>query len=184
MNKRKLPEFVAELPEDFKQLLRSKLKQQDEGAYKKALRLFANNELGYDTIISANPREIDITAIFRERRRKEQTIKSIYEERREYYMSLKKIYSSEAAQKNLIDAGGYCATIENCVIVRIDYEQGGARQGGTVYENTKYSHFVWQLEGTLNSIKLRFPQMYELIAPYVPETIEDAKTDKTGCQCW
>ncbi len=182
-HKSRVPEPVVELPEDFKRLLRSKLKQQDKGAYKKALKLYADNELGYVTVINAKPGEIDITAIFREKeRRKQEAQKKLerWEERGRYWRSLEKIYSSEAAEKDIIQAGGYCAAIEEGVIVVIDHEQGNARQGGTVYENTKYNHFVWQLESTLAGIKRDFPEMYELLTPYLPATIEDAKTDKTG----
>lgn len=181
-HKRPVPELVVELPEDFKQMLRSKLKQQDEGSYKKALKLYADNELGYVTVINAKPGEIDISAIFREKeRRKQEAQKKLerWEERGRYWQSLEKIYSSETAEKDIITVGGYCAAIEEGVIVVIDHEPGNARQGGTVYENTKYAHFVWQLEGTFAKIKRDFPEMYELLTPYIPATIEDAKTDKT-----
>lgn len=185
-NKRKQPEIVVELPVDFKRLLRSKLKQQDYGTYKKALKLYADNELGYATVLNAKPREIDITAIFQEKeriRQEKRKRKALWEERCLFFRELEKIYSSEKARKDIVDAGGYCAAIENDVIVIIDYEQGYARQGGTVYENTKYSHFVWQLLGTLEKIKKDYPQMYEQIEPYIPATIEDSKTDKTGIAC-
>lgn len=185
-NKRKQPEIVVELPEDFKRLLRSKLKQQDYGAYKKALKLYADNELSYATVLNAEPREINITAIFQEKeriRREERRHKTLWEERSLFFRELEKIYSSEKARNDMVHTGGYCAAIENNVIVRIDHEQGNARQGGTVYENTKYSHFVWQLLGIMKEIKKDYPQMYEQIKPYIPATIEDSKTDKTGIAC-
>lgn len=152
---------IATLPAEFKELLRAKLKKQDEATYNEALRLFGRGLLGYVRVIGAAPGSIDIdeiTEAIRKAKRDEEERRALYEKERKYDAGLKWI--SEGKDY------GYYVGVDNAGVIRyICYESGDHRSGGPIYRNTPFGKFG-DFDSSIERIKAKAPDLYAKIAGY------------------
>lgn len=65
---------LTTIPDEFKELLRTKLKKQDDATYNKALSLFRCNLLGFDRVMKAALGSIDIDEIEETQRKADATM--------------------------------------------------------------------------------------------------------------
>lgn len=156
---------LTTIPGEFKELLRTKLKKQDDATYNKALSLFRYNLLGFDRVMKAAPGSIDIDEIEEAQRkaeRDEADRRAKYEKEREYDAELTWLYETD----NFQFTGGYYAGIDNTGIIRhICYESGDHRSGGPVYSNTPYGQFG-DFNTEMARVKAEVPALYAKIKEY------------------
>lgn len=156
---------LTTIPDEFKELLRTKLKKQDDATYNKALSLFRYNLLGFDRVMKAAPSSIDIDEIEETQRkagRDEADRRAKYEKEREYDAGLTWLYETD----NFQFTGGYYAGIDNAGIIRhICYESGDHRSGGPVYSNTPYGQFG-DFNTEMARVKAEAPALYAKIKEY------------------
>ena len=156
---------LTTIPDEFKELLRTKLKKQDDATYNKALSLFRYNLLGFDRVMKAAPGSIDIDEIEETQRkagRDEADRRAKYEKEREYDAGLTWLYETD----NFQFTGGYYAGIDNAGIIRhICYESGDHRSGGPVYSNTPYGQFG-DFNTEMAQVKAEAPALYAKIKEY------------------
>lgn len=156
---------LTTIPDEFKELLRTKLKKQDDATYNKALSLFRYNLLGFDRVMKAAPGSIDIDEIEETQRkaeRDEADRRAKYEKEREYDAGLTWLYETD----NFQFTGGYYAGIDNAGIIRhICYESGDHRSGGPVYSNTPYGQFG-DFNTEMARVKAEAPALYAKIKEY------------------
>lgn len=156
---------LTTIPDEFKELLRTKLKKQDDATYNKALSLFRYNLLGFDLVMKAAPGSIDIDEIEETQRkagRDEADRRAKYEKEREYDAGLTWLYETD----NFQFTGGYYAGIDNAGIIRhICYESGDHRSGGPVYSNTPYGQFG-DFNTEMARVKAEAPALYAKIKEY------------------
>lgn len=159
---------LTTIPDEFKELLRTKLKKQDDATYNKALSLFRCNLLGFDRVMKAAPGSIDIDEIEETQRkvgRDEADRRAKYEKEREYDAGLTWLYETD----NFQFTGGYYAGIDNAGIIRhICYESGDHRSGGPVYSNTPYGQFG-DFNTEMARVKAEAPALYAKIKEYRQE---------------
>lgn len=156
---------LTTIPDEFKELLRTKLKKQDDATYNKALSLFRCNLLGFDRVMKAAPGSIDIDEIEETQRkagRDEADRRAKYEKEREYDAELTWLYETD----NFQFTGGYYVGIDNAGIIRhICYESGDHRSGGPVYSNTPYGQFG-DFNTEMARVKAEAPALYAKIKEY------------------
>lgn len=156
---------LTTIPDEFKELLRTKLKKQDDATYNKALSLFRYNLLGFDRVMKAAPGSIDIDEIEETQRkagRDEADRRAKYEKEREYDAGLTWLYETD----NFQFTGGYYAGIDNAGFIRhICYESGDHRSGGPVYSNTPYGQFG-DFNTEMAQVKAEAPALYAKIKEY------------------
>lgn len=156
---------LTTIPDEFKELLRTKLKKQDDATYNKALSLFRYNLLGFDRVMKAAPGSIDIDEIEETQRkagRDEADRRAKSEKEREYDAGLTWLYETD----NFQFTGGYYAGIDNAGIIRhICYESGDHRSGGPVYSNTPYGQFG-DFNTEMAQVKTEAPALYAKIKEY------------------
>lgn len=156
---------LTTIPDEFKELLRTKLKKQDDATYNKALSLFRYNLLGFDRVMKAAPGSIDIDEIEETQRkagRDEADRRAKYEKEREYDAGLTWLYETDNFQFTC----GYYAGIDNAGIIRhICYESGDHRSGGPVYSNTPYGQFG-DFNTEMAQVKAVAPALYAKIKEY------------------
>lgn len=156
---------LTTIPDEFKELLRTKLKKRDDATYNKALSLFRYNLLGFDRVMKAAPGSIDIDEIEETQRkagRDEADRRAKYEKEREYDAGLTWLYETD----NFQFTGGYYAGIDNAGIIRhICYESGDHRSGGPVYSNTPYGQFG-DFNTEMAQVKAEAPALYAKIKEY------------------
>lgn len=156
---------LTTIPDEFKELLRTKLKKQDDATYNKALSLFRYNLLGFDRVMKAAPGSIDIDETEETQRkagRDEADRRAKYEKEREYDAGLTWLYETD----NFQFTGGYYAGIDNAGIIRhICYESGDHRSGGPVYSNTPYGQFG-DFNTEMAQVKAEAPALYAKIKEY------------------
>lgn len=156
---------LTTIPDEFKELLRTKLKKQDDATYNKVLSLFRYNLLGFDRVMKAAPGSIDIDEIEETQRkagRDEADRRAKYEKEREYDAGLTWLYETD----NIQFTGGYYAGIDNAGIIRhICYESGDHRSGGPVYSNTPYGQFG-DFNTEMAQVKAEAPALYAKIKEY------------------
>ena len=152
---------ITTLPAEFKELLRMKLKKQDEATYEEALRLFGRGLLGYVRVIGAAPGSIDIdeiTEAIRKAKRAEEERRALYEKERKYNNGLKWISEN--------DDHGYYVGVDNAGIIRyICYESGDHQSGGPIYRNTPFGKFG-DFNSSIEEVKAKAPELYAKIAGY------------------
>ena len=108
---------LTTIPDEFKELLRTKLKKQDDATYNEALTLFGRNLLGFYQVIKAAPGSIDldeIKEVQRKAQRDEEERRVAYEKEREYDAGIIWLYQ----RKNFSFTGGYYAGVDNAEIIR------------------------------------------------------------------
>lgn len=156
---------LTTIPDEFKELFRTKLKKRDDATYNKALSLFRYNLLGFDRVMKAAPGSIDIDEIEETQRkagRDEADRRAKYEKEREYDAGLTWLYETD----NFQFTGGYYAGIDNAGIIRhICYESGDHRSGGPVYSNTPYGQFG-DFNTEMAQVKAEAPALYAKIKEY------------------
>lgn len=158
---------LTKIPDEFKELLRAKLKKQDEATYKEALNLYERNLLGYYFVMTAPLGSIDLDEIKEvrkkarkeaEQRKKESWTK--YEKEREYESGLTWLYEDAAARV------GYYAGIDSAGIIRyLCYESGNHREGGAIYTNTPFGQFG-DFNTNMAEIKAKAPALYNKLKEY------------------
>lgn len=156
---------LTTIPDEFKELLRTKLKKQDDDTYNEALRLFGRNLLGYYRVINAAPGSIDIDEIIdtiRKAERDETERRAKYEKEREYDAGLTWLYESD----NFQFTGGYYAGVDTAGVIRyLCYESGDHREGGAIYSNTPFGQFG-DFHTEMARIKAKAPELYAKLREY------------------
>lgn len=156
---------ITTLPAEFKELLRTKLKKQDEATYEEALRLFGRGLLGYARVIGAAPGSIDIEEIaeaIRKAKHDEEEHRALYEKERKYDAGLTWINESDDHGFT----GGYYVGVDEAGVIRyICYESGDHRSGGPIYRNTPFGKFG-DFNSSIERIKAKAPDLYAKIAGY------------------
>lgn len=153
------------LPDEFKELLRSKLKKQDEATYNEALEMFGANLLGFYKVYNAAPGSIDIDEI-KEARRKAQQEEV---ERRIRYEAERAYYKPLNWWRIMTPSGEYSiAKDDNGIIRNISFESSNHREGGSLYENTPFRKFG-DFDRVREELKEKCPELYRAIANYKPE---------------
>lgn len=153
---------ITTIPDEFKELLRSKLKKQDTATYEEALRFFSQSLLGYYTIMKAAPGSIDLDEIREARRkveREKEERRARYEEECRYESGLTWLYQHDTAV-------GYYAGVDKAGIIRLlCYESGDHRSGGAIYSNTPFSQYG-DFNSEMNRIKAEAPELYTKLSKY------------------
>ena len=156
---------LTTIPDEFRELLRTKLKKQDDATYNEALTLFGRNLLGFYQVIKAAPGSIDldeIKEVQRKAQRDEEERRAAYEKEREYDAGIIWLYQ----RKNFSFTGGYYAGVDNAGIIRyLCYESGDHREGGPIYSNTPFRRYG-DFNNAMKQIRREAPELYTKIAKY------------------
>nr|DAJ73654.1 MAG TPA: hypothetical protein [Caudoviricetes sp.] len=156
---------LTTIPDEFKELLRTKLKKQDDATYNEALSLYGRNLLGFYRVMRAAPGSIDLDEIKEAQRkaeRDEAERRAKYEKEREYDAGLTWLYETD----NFQFTGGYYAGIDDAGVIRhICYESGDHRSGGPVYSNTPFGQFG-DFNTQMGRVKAYAPALYAKIKDY------------------
>ena len=156
---------LTTIPDEFKELLRTKLKKQDEATYEEALTLFGRNLLGYYAIVKAAPGSIDLDEMKeaqRKAQRDEEERRAKYEKEREYDAGLTWLYEGD----NSHFTGGYYAGVDKAGIIRyLCYESGDHRSGGAIYSNTPFSQYG-DFGREIAIVKAEAPELYAKLEKY------------------
>lgn len=156
---------LTTIPDEFKELLRTKLKKQDDATYNEALSLFGRNLLGFYRVMTAAPGSIDLDEMKeaqRKAKRDEAERRAKYEKEREYDGGLTWLYESD----NFQFTGGYYAGVDTAGVIRyLCYESGDHREGGPVYSNTPFGQFG-DFNTQMGRVKAYAPALYAKIKYY------------------
>lgn len=156
---------LTTIPDEFKELLRTKLKKQDDATYNEALTLFGRNLLGFYRVMKAAPGSIDLDEIKetqRKAQRDEEERRAAYEKEREYNEGIIWLYETDRFSFR----GGYYAGVDNAGVIRyLSYESGDHRSGGAIYSNTPFGQYG-DFDETMAEIKKEAPELYAKVAKY------------------
>lgn len=156
---------LTTIPDEFKELLRTKLKKQDDATYNEALNYFGRNLLGYNRVMKAAPGSIDLDEIKeaqRKAQRDEEERRAKYEKEQEYNSGITWLYEGD----NFQFTGGYYAGIDNAGVIRyLCYESGDHRSGGAIYSNTPFGKYG-DFNETMAEIMRKAPELYGKLAKY------------------